>query len=78
MIGYNKEFEKWNPNTAIGADLDAIGELCGLVRKRGRFWPESDSNFRKTILEYLKGLKENHLLMITREGSVADNYGEHF
>lgn len=78
MIDYKKEFEKWNPNTATGVQLDAIGELCGLVRKKGRFCPESDNDFRKTILEYLKDLREKRLLIITREESVADNYGEHF
>lgn len=78
MIDYKAEYDKWNPNLATGEQLDAIGYLVGFKRIKGRFWPESDKDFRCRILKELKRIRDNHELIITRQESVADNFGEHF
>lgn len=78
MIDYKAEYNKWNPQLATGDQLDAIGDLVGFKRIKGRFWPESDKDYRVRILKELKRIRDNHELIITRQESVADNFGEHF
>lgn len=50
MIDYKAEYNKWNPHLATGKQLDSIGDLLGFKRSKGRFWPESDKDFRVRIL----------------------------
>lgn len=46
------EYQKWNPYTATGEDLDNIAKLVGLEREYTE-WLESDREFRAKILEEL-------------------------
>lgn len=47
-----REYEKCNPYTATGIDLDNIGKLVGLEREMTE-WLESDREYRILILEEL-------------------------
>lgn len=56
------EYQKWNPYTAIGEDLDNIAKLIGLEREYTE-WLESDREFRPKILEELKKYFQEDLTM---------------
>ena len=57
-----KEYQKWNPYTATGIDLDNIAKCIGLEREFTE-WLESDREFRIKILEELnKYFKEDWTL----------------
>lgn len=46
------EYQKYNPYTATGSDLDNIGSLIRLEREMTE-WLESDRDYRTKILEKL-------------------------
>lgn len=54
------EYQKYNPYTATGEDLDNIARLVGLKREHTE-WLESDREFRTKILEELNKYFQEYL-----------------
>jgi hypothetical protein len=51
------EINKYNPNTAIGAELDEIARLCGIKRIH-KDYLEADVSLRDRIFTELKRVRK--------------------
>lgn len=57
-----REYERYNPHTATGADLDTIGRMMNLEREITE-WLESDREYRTKILEELNNYFQENLTL---------------